>query len=232
MPEIRLRPAPFRSVRTTRSTATSLPSTFPSASSRGARSSGRAGGADDNRTRGSSATCRSSTAPRTFEKVAAILADPEVVAQRPRRRADDAQNAEVARGCRLPMCQDTGPRRSSPRRGQRVFTGVKTEEWLSRGVFETYTKENLRYSQTVALTMYEEKNSGLQPPGADSTSYAADGERLRVRLHRQGGRVGQQVDAVPGDQGAAESREPREVPGGEAAARWAPRPARRTTWRS
>ena len=31
---------------------------------------------------------------------------------------------------------------------------------LSKGVYETYTGENLRYSQTVPLTMYEEKNTG------------------------------------------------------------------------
>ena len=91
-----------------------------------------------------------------LEKVAAILSDPESSPNDRGVALTLLKNAEVAARMQLPMCQDTGTATIFAKKGQRVFTGVKDEEWLSRGVFETYTKENLRYSQTVALSTYEE----------------------------------------------------------------------------
>ena len=53
------------------------------------------------------------------------------------------------------------------KKGQQVWTGGNDAEYLAEGVYETYTEENLRYSQTAAAHMYEEKNSGTNLPGAD-----------------------------------------------------------------
>jgi len=121
-----------------------------------------------------------------LEKVAAILADPESSPNDRGVALTLLKNAEVAARMQLPMCQDTGTATIFAKKGQRVFTGVKDEEWLSRGVFETYTKENLRYSQTVALTMYEEKNSGSNLP-AQIDIYATDGERYEFVFIAKGG---------------------------------------------
>ena len=102
--------------------------------------------------------------PSHLEKVAAILDDPEASANDRGVALTLLKNAVVASGFQLPMCQDTGTATIVAKKGQRVWTGARDEEWLSRGIFETYQKENLRYSQTVPLSMYEETNSGTNLP--------------------------------------------------------------------
>ena len=165
-------------------------------------------------------------------KVAAILDDPEASPNDRGVAVALLKNAAVASGFKLPMCQDTGTATIIGKKGQRVWTGgVKDEEWLSRGVYETYQKENLRYSQTIPLSMYDEINSGTNLP-AQIDIYATPGREVRVPVRGQGGRVGQQVDALPGDQGPAQPREPGEVPRPRSSARWARPRARRITWRS
>ena len=85
------------------------------------------------------------------------------------------------------MCQDTGTATIIGKKGQRVWTGgIKDEEWLSRGVYETYQKENLRYSQTIPLTMYEEINSGTNLP-AQIDIYATPGEKYEFLFVAKGG---------------------------------------------
>ncbi len=96
------------------------------------------------------------------------------------------RNAEVASGFVLPMCQDTGTATIIGKKGQRVWTGGRDEEHLSRGVFETYAKENLRYSQTVPLTMYDEANSGTNLP-AQVDLYATDGMEYHFLMIAKGG---------------------------------------------
>ena len=78
--------------------------------------------------------------------------------------------------------------RSSPRKGQRVWTGVRDEEWLARGIFETYQKENLRYSQTMPLSMYEEVNSGTNLPAQIDISATAGYIRVPCSSPREAGR--------------------------------------------
>ena len=102
--------------------------------------------------------------PRHLAKVAAILDDPEASANDRGVALTLLRNAAVASGFQLPMCQDTGTATIVAKKGQRVWTGVRDEEFLSRGIYETYLKENLRYSQTVPISMYEEKNSGTNLP--------------------------------------------------------------------
>ena len=108
-----------------------------------------------------------------LEKVAAILNDPEASANDRGVALSLLKNAVVAARGRLPMCQDTGTATVMAKKGQRVWTDVKDEEWLARGIFETYQRENLRYSQTVPLTMYEETNSGTNLPAQIDISATA-----------------------------------------------------------
>ena len=84
------------------------------------------------------------------------------------------------------MCQDTGTATIVGKKGQRVWTGGRDEEPLSRGIFETYAKENLRYSQTAPLTMYDEANSGTNLP-AQIDLYATDGMEYHFLFIAKGG---------------------------------------------
>ena len=74
------------------------------------------------------------------------------------------QNAVIAAQGTLPMCQDTGTGIIKGERGQYVLTDGTDERALSRGVYNAYTKNNLRYSQNAPLSMYEEKNTGCNLP--------------------------------------------------------------------
>ena len=116
--------------------------------------------------------------------MAAIFDDPEASANDRGVALALLKNAVVASGFQLPMCQDTGTATIIGKKGQRVWTGAKDEEWLSRGIYETYLKENLRYSQTMPLTMYEETNSGTNLP-AQIDLYATTGSKVRVFVRRQ-----------------------------------------------
>lgn len=74
------------------------------------------------------------------------------------------QNAVIAAEGTLPMCQDTGTAIIKGERGQYVLTKGTDERALSRGVYNAYTQDNLRYSQNAPLSMYEEKNTGCNLP--------------------------------------------------------------------
>jgi len=121
-----------------------------------------------------------------LEKVAAILADPEASANDRGVAVALLRNAEVSAKAILPFCQDTGTATIVAKKGQRVWTGVKDEEYLSRGVYDTYTKENLRYSQTIPIRMYDEKNSGTNLP-AQIDIYATDGMKYEFLFVAKGG---------------------------------------------
>src|SRR4029079_9242851 len=89
---------------------------------------------------------------RHLKQVAAILDDPEASPNDRGVALALLKNAAISAKGKLPMCQDTGTATVIAKKGQRVWTGVRDEDWISRGLFETYTRENLRYSQTVALS--------------------------------------------------------------------------------
>jgi fumarate hydratase class I len=124
--------------------------------------------------------------PAHLAQLAAILEDPESSENDRGVALALLRNAEVASGFVLPMCQDTGTATIVAKKGQRVFTGGGDEEALSRGIFETYAKENLRYSQTVPLTMYDEANSGTNLP-AQIDVYATDGMEYHFLMIAKGG---------------------------------------------
>ncbi len=119
-------------------------------------------------------------------KLAAILDDAEASPNDRGVALTLLRNAVVASGFTLPMCQDTGTATIVAKKGQRVWTGAKDEEWLARGVFETYQKENLRYSQTVPLSMYEEINSGTNLP-AQIDIFASNGGTYDFLFVAKGG---------------------------------------------
>lgn len=98
------------------------------------------------------------------EQVAKILNDPEASDNDKYVALTMLRNAEVAAAGQLPLCQDTGTAIIHGEKGQRVWTDFCDEEALSRGVYNTYTQENLRYSQNAPLTMYDEVNTRCNLP--------------------------------------------------------------------
>src|SRR5437764_12467171 len=86
---------------------------------------------------------------------------------------DLLRNANIAAGGVLPMCQDTGTAIVMGKRGRQVLTDGTDETAIARGVYEAYTKLNLRYSQLAPLTMWEERNTGSNLP-AQIELYAGD----------------------------------------------------------
>jgi len=124
--------------------------------------------------------------PEHNEMVAKILTDPQSSMNEKGVAIAMLRNAEVAAKFVLPLCQDTGTATIVGKKGQQVWTGVKDEEYLSKGVYKTYTEENLRYSQTVALDMYKEMNTGTNmPPQIDI--YATDGAEYKFLFVAKGG---------------------------------------------
>jgi fumarate hydratase class I len=120
------------------------------------------------------------------EMVAKILTDPEASQNDKGVALAFLRNAEIAANFELPFCQDTGTATIIGKKGQQVWTGVTDEEWLSKGVYKTYTEENLRYSQTVALDMYEEINTGTNLP-AQIDLYATPGIEYKFLFVAKGG---------------------------------------------
>jgi fumarate hydratase class I len=121
-----------------------------------------------------------------LEQVAAILSDAEASANDQFVALALLRNAEVSAKFELPFCQDTGTATILGKKGQRVWTGVDDKEHLSKGVYKTYTEENLRYSQTVASDMYTETNSGCNLP-AQIDLYATDGMEYKFLFVAKGG---------------------------------------------
>ena len=86
----------------------------------------------------------------------------------------------------LPGCQDTGTAIIMGKKGQMVWTDGKDAEALSRGVYNTYTSKNLRYSQVSPLSMYHEQNTGTNLP-AQIEIYATDGDEYKFLFIAKGG---------------------------------------------
>jgi fumarate hydratase, class I len=120
------------------------------------------------------------------EQIAAIIADEESSPNDRSVAIAMLRNAEVAAKFELPFCQDTGTATVFAKKGQQVWTGGGDEEYITKGIWKTYTEENLRYSQTVPLNMYEEVNSGNNlPPQIDIS--AANGMEYKFLFIAKGG---------------------------------------------
>ncbi len=124
--------------------------------------------------------------PAHLKKVAAILDDPDASANDKSVALTLLRNAEVASAGILPFCQDTGTATIVGKKGQQVWTGCDDCEFLSHGVYDAYTQNNLRYSQTVALDMYTEKNTGTNLP-AQIDLEAVEGMKYSFLFVAKGG---------------------------------------------
>ncbi|EFL23529.1 fumarate hydratase, class I [Streptomyces himastatinicus ATCC 53653] len=124
--------------------------------------------------------------PDHLTQLRRILDDPEASPNDRFVALDLLKNANIAAAGVLPMCQDTGTAIVMGKRGQNVLTEGGDEEALSRGVYDAYTKLNLRYSQMAPLTMWDEKNTGSNLP-AQIELYATDGGAYKFLFMAKGG---------------------------------------------
>jgi fumarate hydratase class I len=124
--------------------------------------------------------------PEHNRQGAQILNDPESSVNEKGVALAFLKNAEVASRFELPLCQDTGTATIVGKKGQHIWTNSDDAKALSKGVYKTYTEENLRYSQTVALDMYTEKNTGTNLP-AQIDLYATEGSEYSFLFIAKGG---------------------------------------------
>ncbi|NBO08713.1 MAG: fumarate hydratase [Actinobacteria bacterium] len=99
-----------------------------------------------------------------LEQLRRIIDDPEASPNDRFVAIDLLKNANIAAGGVLPMCQDTGTALVMGKRGQQVLTQGNDEEAISRGVYNAFTRLNLRYSQMAPINMWEERNTGNNLP--------------------------------------------------------------------
>ncbi|HKD89085.1 MAG TPA: fumarate hydratase [Streptosporangiaceae bacterium] len=124
--------------------------------------------------------------PAHLQQLRSILDDPEASGNDKFVARDLLKNACIAAGGILPMCQDTGTAIVMGKRGQQVLTEGRDEEYIARGVYDAYTKLNLRYSQLAPLSMWEERNTGNNLP-AQIELYATDGAEYKFLFMAKGG---------------------------------------------
>ena len=119
-------------------------------------------------------------------QVAKILRDPEASDNDKYVALTFLRNAEVSAKGKLPLCQDTGTAIIHGEKGQQVWTGFCDEEALAKGVYKTYTEENLRYSQNAPLSMFEEVNTKCNLP-AQIDIEATEGMEYKFLCVTKGG---------------------------------------------
>lgn len=124
--------------------------------------------------------------PAHQRQVAAILADPQASENDKYVALQFLRNSEIAAKGILPTCQDTGTAIIMGKKGQCVWTGGGDEAALARGVYNTYTEDNLRYSQNAPLDMYKEVNTGTNLP-AQIDLYSVDGDEYKFLCMAKGG---------------------------------------------
>ncbi|GGT76866.1 fumarate hydratase [Actinomadura citrea] len=124
--------------------------------------------------------------PAHLAQLRRILDDPEASPNDRFVALDLLKNAGIASGGVLPMCQDTGTAIVMGKRGQHVLTDGDDERHISHGVYDAYTKLNLRYSQMAPVTMWDEKNTGSNLP-AQIELYATPGDAYKFLFMAKGG---------------------------------------------
>lgn len=124
--------------------------------------------------------------PEHQEQVSKILNDPEASENDKFVALTFLRNAEISAKGILPFCQDTGTAIIVGKKGQNVWTGSNDEEALSKGVYNTFVTDNLRYSQNAPLNMYDEVNTGCNLP-AQIDLYATKGSEYKFLFVAKGG---------------------------------------------
>ena len=121
-----------------------------------------------------------------LQKLANILKDPEASDNDKFVAHTMLMNQVVSAEGELPTCQDTGTAIAIGKKGENVWTDCNDAEAISKGVFEIYRDRNLRYSQVVPYTMFDEKNSGTNLP-AQIDLYATQGNKYEFLFITKGG---------------------------------------------
>ncbi|HET9173057.1 MAG TPA: fumarate hydratase [Actinospica sp.] len=121
-----------------------------------------------------------------LKQLASIMNDPEASPNDRFVALDLLKNANIAAAGVLPMCQDTGTAIVMGKRGQNVLTDGHDDAHLAQGVYDAYTRLNLRYSQMAPLTMWDEKNTGSNLP-AQIELYATAGDVYKFLFMAKGG---------------------------------------------
>ncbi|WGL28865.1 class I fumarate hydratase FumA [Pectobacterium brasiliense] len=124
--------------------------------------------------------------PAHQRQVADILSDPEASENDKYVALQFLRNSEISAKGILPTCQDTGTAIIVGKKGQNVWTGGNDAEALSKGVYNTFVEDNLRYSQNAALDMYKEVNTGTNLP-AQIDLYSTEGEDYKFLFVTKGG---------------------------------------------
>lgn len=115
--------------------------------------------------------------PAHLAQLRKIIDDPEASGNDRFVALDLLKNVNISAGGVLPMCQDTGTAIVMGKKSEGVLTGAEDGEWISKGVYDAYTKLNLRYSQLAPLTTYDEKNTGTNLPAQIELYSTAQGEK-------------------------------------------------------
>ena len=123
--------------------------------------------------------------PAHLKQVAAILDDPEASDNDRMVALTMLKNADVSSAGVLPFCQDTGTATIVGKKGHLVWS-TGDEAALSRGVYEAYGENNLRYSQNAALNMWDEKNTNTNLP-AQIDLMSCDGDAYKFLFVAKGG---------------------------------------------
>jgi fumarate hydratase class I len=124
--------------------------------------------------------------PGHLAQLRKILDDPDASANDRFVALELLTNANIAAGRELPSCQDTGTAVVVAHKGENVFTGIDDAEAISRGIYDTFQRKNLRYSQLAPIDMYKEKNTGTNLP-AQIEIYAEPGDEYELFYLAKGG---------------------------------------------
>jgi fumarate hydratase, class I len=115
--------------------------------------------------------------PAHLAQLRKIIDDPEASGNDRFVATDLLKNVNISAGGVLPMCQDTGTAIVMGKKSEGVLTGAEDGEAISKGVYDAYTKLNLRYSQLAPLTTYDEKNTGTNLPAQIEIYSTAEGPK-------------------------------------------------------
>ena len=124
--------------------------------------------------------------PAHLKQLAMIVDDPEASKNDRYVALEMLKNAVISAQGVFPLCQDTGTAIVIGKKGQKVWTGFSDKEAISKGIFNAYTKNNLRYSQLAPLTMFDEINTECNLP-AQIELYAAKGDEYNFLFIAKGG---------------------------------------------
>ncbi|GAA3816516.1 fumarate hydratase [Nocardioides panacisoli] len=128
--------------------------------------------------------------PGHLKQLRKIIDDPEASGNDRFVALDLLKNVNISAGGVLPMCQDTGTAIVMGKKSEGVLTGAEDGQAISQGVYDAYTKLNLRYSQLAPLSMFEEKNTGSNLPAQVeiySTAQGPQGPEYKFLFMAKGG---------------------------------------------